>query len=142
VAFKTFAEVSTRYQAAGMACITWAALGVKMAVGIISRKINACRVTIKLVDGSLVKGKINLHRSDVDIQRVSDLFTKVADPFIVVFDANAEDKTGRILILNKRHIVWIAPEEEPPKEDKPPQLEDEKPKEPSGGSLLDRLRST
>lgn len=111
-----------------------------MSVSIISRKVNARTVTIKLVDGSLVNGKINLHRGDVDIQRVSDLFTKVADPFIVVFDATAEGKTGRVLILNKRNIVWIAPEDEPRGEEKP-RKEDEKPRETSGGSLLDRLRS-
>jgi rRNA processing protein Gar1 len=112
-----------------------------MSVSIISRRVDARTVTIKLVDGSLVNGKINLHRSDVDIGRVSDLFTKIKDPFIVVFDATAEGKVGRVLILNKRNIVWIAPEDEPRQGEKPPQ-EEEKPKESSGGSLLDRLRST
>jgi hypothetical protein len=112
-----------------------------MSVAIISRKVNARTVTIKLVDGSLVNGKINLHRSDLDIQRVSDLFTKVDDPFIVVFDATAEGKTGRVLILNKRNIIWIAPEDGPRPEDKPQQPEKPEPKEPSGGSLLNRLRS-
>lgn len=112
-----------------------------MSVSIISRKVDARRVTIKLVDGSLVNGKINLHRSDVDIGRVSDLFTKVKDPFIVVFDATAEGKTGRVLILNKRNIIWIAPEDEPRDRDMSPSQEDEKPKESAGGSLLDRLRS-
>jgi rRNA processing protein Gar1 len=112
-----------------------------MSVSIISRKVNARTVSIKLVDGSLVKGKINLHRGDVEIGRISDLFTKITDPFIVVFDATAEGKTGRVLILNKRNIVWIAPEEEPRKDETWPGQEDEKPKESSGGSLLDRLRS-
>jgi small nuclear ribonucleoprotein (snRNP)-like protein len=113
-----------------------------MSVGVISRKINARTVTIKLVDGSLVNGKINLHRSDMHIQRVSELFTKVADPFIVVFDATAEEKPGRVLILNKRNIVWIAPDDGPRKEEKPEQPEKEELKELSGSSLLDRLRYT
>jgi hypothetical protein len=112
-----------------------------MSVSIISRRVDARTVTIKLVDGSLVNGKINLHRSDVEIGRVSDLFTKVTDPFIVVFDATAEGKTGRVLILNKVNIVWIAPEDEPRRADEPPQ-EEAKPREAPGGSLLDRLRST
>jgi hypothetical protein len=112
-----------------------------MSVSIISRKVNARTVTIKLVDGSLVNGKINLHRSDVDISRVSDLFTKISDPFIVVFDATAEGKTGRVLILNKRNIIWIAPEDEPCERDVPPSQEDEKLKVSLKGSLLDRLRS-
>lgn len=112
-----------------------------MSVTIITKKINACVVTIKLVDGSLVNGKINLHRNDLEIQRVSDIFTKIDDPFIVVFDATAECKSGRVLILNKRNIIWIAPEDGPHKEDKPQQPEKAEPKEPSGGSFLDRLRS-
>ena len=114
-----------------------------MSVSIISRKIDARKVTIKLVDGSLVHGKINLHRSDVNIGRVSDLFTKIADPFIVVFDAAAEGKSlWRVLILNKRNIVWIAPHDEPLQENMLPSQDDEQPKESSGGSLLDRLRTT
>jgi hypothetical protein len=113
-----------------------------MAIGVISRKIKACTVTIKLVDGSLVRGKINLHRSDVDIQRPSELFTKVTDPFIVVFDVIAEDKPGRVLILNKRNIVWIAPEDEPRQKDMPHPQAEEKSQEQSATSLLDRLRST
>lgn len=112
-----------------------------MTISIISRKINARKVTIKLVDGSVVHGKINLHRSDIDIQRVSDLFTKVADPFIVVFDATAEGKPGRVLVLNKSNVVWVSPEDEPRPEEKLPEVE-EKPKEAPKGSLLDRLRST
>jgi hypothetical protein len=112
-----------------------------MSVAIISRKINARTVTLKLVDGSLVHGKINLHRSDIDISRVSDLFTKIPDPFIVVFDATAEGKTGQVLIINKRNIVWIAPEEEPrKKEELVP--EPVKPKDSPGGSLLGRIRSS
>ncbi|MFZ5448697.1 MAG: hypothetical protein ACOZFS_08705 [Thermodesulfobacteriota bacterium] len=106
-----------------------------MSVSIITKKINARKVTIKLVDGSLVQGKINLHRSDMEIGRVSDLFTKIDDPFIVVFDATAEGKSGRVLILNKQNVIWVSPEDDL-------RQEEEKPKEPSGGSLLDRLRQT
>lgn len=107
-----------------------------MTVRIISRKIEARKVTIKMVDGSLVQGKINLHHDEMVIERVSDMFTKLSNPFVVVFDATAEGKTGRVLILNKRNIAWISPE------DTPPRREEERPTESSGGSLLDRLRSS
>ena len=83
-----------------------------MSVKIISRKLDARQVTIKLVDGSLVQGKVNLHHDDAAVQRVSDIFTKLPDPFIVVFEATAEGKGGRVLILNKRNIVWVSPEDE------------------------------
>jgi hypothetical protein len=106
-----------------------------MSVKIISRRIDARKVTIKMVDGSLVQGKVNLLNSESVAQRVSDIFTKLLDPFVVVFDATAEGKGGRVLILNKRNIAWVSPEDDAPRH------EDEEPAK-SRGSLLDRLRST
>ena len=83
-----------------------------MTVKIISRRIDARKVTIKLVDGSLVQGKVNLLNNEEVVQRVSDIFTKLADPFVVVFDATAEGKGGRVLILNKHNIAWVSPEDD------------------------------
>jgi hypothetical protein len=107
-----------------------------MTVKIISRRLDSRKVAIKLVDGSLIQGKINLHHDEAAIQRVSDIFTKVSDPFIVVFDVTLDGKSGRVLILNKRNVAWVTPEDEPPRQ------EEERPPEPSGGSLKDRLRSS
>jgi hypothetical protein len=107
-----------------------------MTVKIITRKNEARQVTIKMADGSLVQGKINLYHDDAIIQRVSDIFTKIADPFIVVFEATAEGKSGRVLILNKRNIAWVAPED-----GKQPLREEVGPEEMSEGSWRDRLRS-
>ena len=104
-----------------------------MSVKIISRRIEARKVSLKMVDGSLVQGKINLLSDEAVVQRVSDIFTKLTDPFIVVFDATAEGKSGRVLILNKRNIAWVSPEDDQPRQ------EAEKPTE-SRGSLMDRLR--
>jgi Family of unknown function (DUF6812) len=104
-----------------------------MSVKIVSRRLEARKVTIKMVDGSLVQGKVNLLNDESVVQRVSDIFTKVADPFIVVFDATAEGKSGRVLILNKRNIAWAAPED-----DLRPQEDEEA--TGSRGSLMDRLR--
>jgi hypothetical protein len=92
-----------------------------MSVKVISRKIDPCKVTIKLADGSLVQGTVNIYRDDEVVQRVSDIFTKLADPFIVVFDATAEDESGRVVILNKRNIAWVSPEDDQrQKEDEAP----------------------
>lgn len=84
-----------------------------MSVRIISRRLDAREVAIKLVDGSMVKGKINMFHDEAMIQRVSDIFTKVADPFIVVFDATVEGKTDKVCIVNKQNIVWVSPEDTP-----------------------------
>jgi hypothetical protein len=83
-----------------------------MNVKIISRKLNPKTVSLRLVDGSLVKGKINLHHDEAVIQRVSDIFTRVDDPFLVVFDATMEGKPGKVLIINKRNIIWASPEDD------------------------------
>lgn len=107
-----------------------------MSVKVISRRIDARKVTIKMVDGSLVQGKVNIYHDEEVVQRVSDIFTKVSDPFIVVFDATAEGRSGRVLILNKRNIAWVSPEDHLPPPPPPP---DERPAE-SLGSLMDRLR--
>ena len=104
-----------------------------MSVKVISRRIDSRKVTIKMVDGSLVQGKVNIYHDEEVVQRVSDIFTKATDPFIVVFDATAEGKSGRVLILNKRNIAWVSPEDDLPRQ------EAEKPTE-SRGSLMDRLR--
>jgi len=107
-----------------------------MSVKVITKRIDARKVTIKMVDGSLVQGKVNIYHDEEVVQRVSDIFTKVSDPFIVVFDATAEGRSGRVLILNKRNIAWVSPEDHLPPPPPPP---DERPAE-SLGSLMDRLR--
>jgi hypothetical protein len=109
-----------------------------MSVKVISRKINARKVSIKMVDGSMVHGKVNIYHDEEVVQRVSDIFTKVSDPFIVVFDVTAEGKSGRVMIMNKRNIAWVSPiDDQAPKE---PQ-EDAEPEE-SRGSWMERMRSS
>jgi hypothetical protein len=82
-----------------------------MSVKIITRQLEARELSIKLVDGSVVKGKINLHHDEHMIQRVSEIFTQIADPFLVVFDATFEGQGGRVLIINKQNIIWASPED-------------------------------
>ena len=81
-----------------------------MSVKIITRKLEARELTVKLVDGSVVKGKINLHHDEHMIQRVSEIFTQIKDPFLVVFDATFEGQSGRVLVINKQNIIWASPE--------------------------------
>ncbi len=106
-----------------------------MSVKIITRKLEGRKVIIKMVDGSMVYGKVNLLNDEEVVQRVSDIFTRVPDPFVVVFDVTIEGKSGRVMIVNKRNIAWVSPEDDLP----PPA--DENP-EDHRGSLMDRLRKT
>jgi hypothetical protein len=69
-------------------------------------------VTIKLIDGSLVKGMINLIQRGETEHRVSDIFVGRKEPFVVVFQARMGDILNKVLILNKSHILWVMPDEE------------------------------
>ena len=65
------------------------------------------KVTIKTSDGLTIQGRINLTPE----QRVSDLFTKSEAPFVVIVDVSYREGEGKILFVNKKHIVWVEPED-------------------------------
>jgi hypothetical protein len=83
-----------------------------MSVKIITRKRDPRGVLVKLIDGSFVRGQINLYRDEFDLQRVSEIFTRVEDPFVVVFEATVEGKSNRTCVVNKSNIIWVSPEED------------------------------
>ena len=70
-------------------------------------KITERLVSVKTVDGSLLRGKINLG----DEKRVSDIFIQSANPFIVLYDVSSQSVESKVMIINKNHIVWVEPEE-------------------------------
>lgn len=65
------------------------------------------KITVKTSDGSTIQGSINVASN----QRVSDIFTKSESPFIVMVDVSYRDGVGKILFVNKRHILWVEPED-------------------------------
>jgi len=65
------------------------------------------RISIKTSDGSTLVGKVNLGIKE----RVSDLFTKTENPFIVLIDVEHQDISGKVLFVNKSNIVWVEPED-------------------------------
>ncbi len=65
------------------------------------------KVTIRTIDGSTILGKVNIGIKD----RVSDVFTKADNPFIVLTDAEHKDIAGKVLFVNKNNIVWVEPED-------------------------------
>ena len=64
-------------------------------------------ITIKTVDGSTINGKVNLTSQ----QRVSDLFTRNESQFLIIVEAVTREGDGKILFVNKDHIIWAEPEE-------------------------------
>jgi hypothetical protein len=67
-------------------------------------------VTIRTVEGHALSGKINVGVNE----RLSDIFTKERAPFVVLYDVTfdgGKGGTGKVLFVNKSHIVWAEPEE-------------------------------
>jgi hypothetical protein len=64
-------------------------------------------ITVRTSDGSTLQGKVYL----TEKQRVSDLFTQSAAPFIVMVDVSHKEGEGKTLVINKDHIVWVEPED-------------------------------
>ncbi|WP_291322100.1 hypothetical protein [Desulfonatronospira sp.] len=60
---------------------------------------------LKLVDGTSIKGWINLKSST----RLSDVLTEYDDRFIVIFRCALREELGNVLFVNKEHILWVAP---------------------------------
>ena len=64
------------------------------------------KITIRTTDGSTLLGEINIGIKE----RVSDLFTKADNPFVVLSNVEHSSGSGRIFFINKDHIVWAEPE--------------------------------
>ncbi len=55
---------------------------------------------------------INLIQRGETEHRVSDIFVGREEPFVVIFHATMGEMINKVLVINKRHIVWVIPEEE------------------------------
>ena len=62
-------------------------------------------VKIRTSDGGIIIGDVNLLAGE-GVDRLSELFTKESEPFIVVFNAMQQGKTGQSFVVNKNHIIW------------------------------------
>ena len=69
--------------------------------------INPHKAIVKLTDGSQIAGTINV----IGNNRLSDMFTKSASPFIVLYNANMQGRGDRVVVINKHQIVFASPED-------------------------------
>lgn len=74
------------------------------------QEIQAQRVRVKLTDGTIFRGKINLNSEAVPSDRMSDFFMKGVSPFVVLFDVTAQGRNS-LFIVNKAQIIWITPDD-------------------------------
>lgn len=68
-------------------------------------KKNNRELIISTVTGDTYKGTINISSKE----RLSDMFTKVKTPFIVMYDATFKGEQQATIILNKQNIVSVKP---------------------------------
>jgi hypothetical protein len=64
-------------------------------------------ISLRTVDGSVIRGKINLE----DKERVSDVLVKGDSPYLIIFGASTSNVNDKVFIVNKQHIVWVEPED-------------------------------
>ncbi len=59
-------------------------------------------ICVKISDGSMVKGKINL----TNYPRISDMLKNSNDKFITVVADENSPNAGKVFIINKEFIIW------------------------------------
>jgi hypothetical protein len=70
-------------------------------------------VIVKTIDGSLIRGNINLNSESLPMDRVSDLLIKGQNKFLIMYNASLGDRKDAAIIINKSQIVWVMEEDTP-----------------------------
>ena len=60
-------------------------------------------ITVKLTDGSVIKGQVNHGH---DFKRLSDYLKLSADKFITIVSEDTAKDSKKVLVVNKDQIVW------------------------------------
>ena len=60
-------------------------------------------ITVKLTDGSIIKGQVNHGH---DYKRLSDYIKLTADKFITIVAEDSAKNLKKVLVINKDQIVW------------------------------------
>ncbi len=69
---------------------------------------NYRNLTVKLSDGSNIKGQINIGDR---FHRLSDLIKHAQEPFFVVVPEECSEESRKAYIVNKNYIVWAKVED-------------------------------
>jgi hypothetical protein len=67
---------------------------------------NYKNVIVKISDGSMIKGKVNIRETH---QRLSDFFRYAQEQFITVISEETKEESQNVFFVNKDYIVWIGP---------------------------------
>jgi hypothetical protein len=69
------------------------------------------QVVVKTIDGSVIRGNINLNSETLPMDRVSDLLIKGQNKFLIMYNASLDQRKDAAVIINKSQIVWVMEEE-------------------------------
>lgn len=69
---------------------------------------NFKKVVVKISDGSMIKGKINIRETNL---RLSDFFRSSEDQFITLVSEESKEDSQNVFFVNKQYIVWVGPED-------------------------------
>ena len=69
---------------------------------------NFKNVEVKISDGSLIKGKVNIGEN---YNRLSDLFRHTNDSFITVVAEDPHESPNKVYFINKNYIIWAGAED-------------------------------
>ena len=78
------------------------------------KAVESRNVIVKVSDGAIISGQVNLESEEGRADRVSDLLTKRKTRFLVVYNAQDMKVSGEeasVVILNKDHILWVIPQD-------------------------------
>ncbi len=68
---------------------------------------NYKKITVKISDGSIVKGKINI----LTFGRLSDLLRHSPDKFLTIVSSAEGESAAKVFIINKDHVIWAETED-------------------------------
>ena len=68
--------------------------------------VNFTDVAVKISDGSVIKGKVNIRG---DYNRLSDYLRYSPEQFLVIVSDEAREDSQNVFFVNKNFIVWAGP---------------------------------
>ena len=64
---------------------------------------NFKNVLVKVSDGSLLRGRVNIGEN---YRRLSDLFRHSNESFIVMVSEESQENPKKVFFINKNYIIW------------------------------------
>lgn len=66
-------------------------------------EVNFKNIKVKISDGTVVTGKVNI----TAFNRLSDYLKRSPDNFITISEIKDENDPHKIVIVNRNHIIWV-----------------------------------